>query len=144
MEEVNFGVSQKKLSELRERMKRCGVREEDLEEQFVRSGGKGGQKVNKTSTCVYLKHIPTGIEVKCQKTRSQSLNRFFARRILLEKIEERLFGKESRLWKERERRIKQKRKARKRAMKKYGKLKDDEGYESEAPQDNPGKREDNL
>lgn len=144
MDEVNFGVSQKKLSELRERMKRCGVREEDLEEKFVRSGGKGGQKVNKTSTCVYLKHIPTGIEVKCQKTRSQSLNRFFARRILLEKIEERLFGKESRLWKERERRIKQKKKARKRAMKKYGKFKDDEKYESEAPQDNPGKREDNL
>lgn len=122
MGDLDFGVSQKKLNELRERMKRCGIREEEIEEKFVRSSGKGGQKVNRTSTCVYLKHIPTGIEVKCQKTRSQALNRFFARRILVEKIEERLFGKESSVWKERERRIKQKKKARKRAMMKYGEI----------------------
>lgn len=122
MGDLDFGVSQKKLNELRERMKRCGIREEEIEEKFVCSSGKGGQKVNRTSTCVYLKHIPTGIEVKCQKTRSQALNRFFARRILVEKIEERLFGKESSVWKERERRIKQKKKARKRAMMKYGEI----------------------
>ena len=63
-----------------------GVREEDLEENFVRSSGKGGQHVNKSSTCVRLRHIPTGIEVKCMTERSQSVNRFLARRELLEKI----------------------------------------------------------
>jgi protein subunit release factor B len=63
-----------------------GIREEELEERFVRSSGKGGQHVNKTSTCVWLRHIPTGIEVKCMAERSQSLNRFLARRELLEKI----------------------------------------------------------
>ncbi|MFA5361949.1 MAG: peptide chain release factor-like protein [Candidatus Omnitrophota bacterium] len=62
------------------------IRERDLEERFVRSSGPGGQKVNKTSTCVYLKHIPTGIEVKCRESRSQLLNRYRARQILAEKI----------------------------------------------------------
>ena len=64
-----------------------GIREEDLEEKFVRSSGKGGQHVNKTSTCVWLKHLPTGVEVKCMAERSQSMNRFLARRELLERIE---------------------------------------------------------
>ncbi len=67
-------------------MEALGVRESDIEERFIRSSGKGGQHVNKTSTCVYLRHIPTGIEVKCMKDRSQSVNRFLARRELLEKI----------------------------------------------------------
>ena len=67
-------------------MEALGVREEDIEEKFIRSSGRGGQKVNKASTCVYLKHIPTGIEVKCMRERSQSLNRFLARRELVEKI----------------------------------------------------------
>ena len=68
-------------------MQNLGIREEDLEEKFIRSSGKGGQKVNKTSTCVYLKHIPTGVEVKCQQERYQTINRFLARRILANKIE---------------------------------------------------------
>jgi protein subunit release factor B len=68
-------------------MEALGVREEDIEEKFIRSSGSGGQKVNKTSTCVYLRHIPTGIEVKCMRERSQPLNRFLARRDLVEKIE---------------------------------------------------------
>ena len=68
-------------------MSLLGVREDDLEEKFVRSSGKGGQHVNKTSTCVWLKHIPTGVEVKCMAERSQSMNRFLARRELLERIE---------------------------------------------------------
>ena len=72
-----------------------GIAEPDLEEKFIRSGGKGGQKVNKTSSCVYLKHLPSGIEVKCQVEREQALNRFLARRILVEKIEERIKGRES-------------------------------------------------
>ena len=82
-----FAVSPEKNAELRRRMEALGVREEELEERFVRSSGKGGQHVNKTSTCVQLLHRPSGIEVKCMSGRSQSLNRFFARRLLLERIE---------------------------------------------------------
>jgi len=84
---LNFAVTEEKNKWLREKMEVLGIQENDLLEKFVRSSGKGGQKVNKTSTCVYLKHIPTGIEVKCMKDRSQSINRFLARRELLEKIE---------------------------------------------------------
>ncbi|HUK83376.1 MAG TPA: peptide chain release factor-like protein [Verrucomicrobiae bacterium] len=64
-----------------------GVREADIDETFVRSGGHGGQNVNKTSTCVMLRHRPTGVQVRCQATRQQGLNRFLARRLLLDKIE---------------------------------------------------------
>ncbi len=85
---LTFAVSPQKNEELRLRMEALGVREEDLEERFVRSSGKGGQHVNKTSTCVQLLHRPSGIEVQCMGARSQSLNCFFARRLLLERIEE--------------------------------------------------------
>jgi len=73
-------------------MRRLGVRPEDLVESFVRSSGPGGQKVNKTSTCVVLLHRPTGFKVKCQTERSQALNRFLARRMLLDKIERHRLG----------------------------------------------------
>jgi len=82
-----FAVSEEKNKWLRERMETLGVHEKDFEEKFIRSSGRGGQKVNKTSTCVYLRHIPTGIEVKSMRERSQSLNRFFARCELLKRIE---------------------------------------------------------
>lgn len=68
-------------------MNRLGLRETDLVEKFVRSSGPGGQHVNKTSTCVYLKHLPSGIEVKIQAGRSQALNRFLARRAIVETLE---------------------------------------------------------
>ncbi|NLE28414.1 MAG: peptide chain release factor-like protein [Phycisphaerae bacterium] len=92
---MNFGVTEQKANELRSRMSACGLRESDLIESFVRSQGPGGQKVNRSSTCVYLKHLPTGLEVKMQETRSQVLNRFYARRRMCELLELRLLGKES-------------------------------------------------
>ena len=76
-------------------MASLGMKESDIEELFILSSKKGGQKVNKTSACVYLKHRPTGIEVKCQQERSQALNRFLARRILALKIESLVLGKEA-------------------------------------------------
>ncbi len=80
-------VSQDKQTQLAARMAALGVSEADIEESFVRSGGHGGQNVNKTATCVMLLHRPTGLQVKCQATRQQGLNRFLARRLLLDKIE---------------------------------------------------------
>ena len=80
-------VSAEKETALAARMQELGVSENDFEESFVRSSGPGGQKVNKTSSCVHLSHIPTGLAVKCQRERSQTLNRHLARRLLLDKIE---------------------------------------------------------
>jgi len=71
------------------------LKESDLIEKFIRSSGPGGQNVNKVSTAVYLKHIPTGIEVKCGRERSQALNRALARRLLQQKIENMILGKRS-------------------------------------------------
>jgi len=87
-----FGVGLLKEKALREKMRQLGVREEDIAEHFIRSQGPGGQNVNKTSTCVWLKHTPSGIQVKCQEERSQALNRYLARKILLKKIESLLLG----------------------------------------------------
>ena len=92
---INFGITERKKEDLEQRMQTCGLIEKDIEEKFVHSGGAGGQKVNKTSTCVYLKHIPTGLAVKVQKSRSQGLNRFYARRQLCELLENEILGKDS-------------------------------------------------
>jgi protein subunit release factor B len=73
--------------QIQARMRKLGVSEKDIEESFVRSGGNGGQNVNKTSSCVMLTHLPTGISVKCQVSRHQGMNRAIARRILLAKLE---------------------------------------------------------
>lgn len=113
-----FPVSPVKEKELRERMGALNIREEDIEETFVRSQGRGGQNVNKVSTCVHLKHIPTGVEVKCQEERSQALNRYRARIILVKKIDEMLRGKESEERQRIERIRRQKRKRSKRAKEK--------------------------
>ncbi|HPP06096.1 MAG TPA: peptide chain release factor-like protein [Syntrophorhabdaceae bacterium] len=122
-EKMAYTVSPEKEKRLFEKMERLGIKDEDIIERFIRSGGPGGQNVNKTSTCVYLKHLPTGIEVKCQKERSQALNRYLARRILVEKIEEMLLGKESERQREIEKIRRQKRKRSKRAKEKILMLK---------------------
>lgn len=89
---IKFPVSEKKDQWLKHKMDELGIREDDIEESFIRSSGSGGQKVNKTSTCVYLKHKPTGIEVKYMKERSQALNRFLARRELVIRVERLRYG----------------------------------------------------
>lgn len=91
----DFPVTSTKKKVLFRKMQELGIREEDFEEKFIRSSRPGGQNVNKVSTCVVLRHRPTGIEVRCQKERSQALNRFLARRLLVERIERRLKGIQS-------------------------------------------------
>ena len=113
-----YSVTPEKENALNERMKELGIREEDLIEKFIRSGGHGGQNVNKVATCVYLKHVPTGTEVKYQRERSQALNRFFARRLMADKIEAQILGKESAEQQRIEKIRRQKRKRSKRAKEK--------------------------
>src|SRR3990167_6651690 len=84
-----------KLIELQARMEQLGIYEKDLIEKFILGSGSGGQKINKTASCVYLKHSPSSIEIKCQKTRSRELNRFYARRELCDKIEQQRFKEKS-------------------------------------------------
>ena len=89
----NFPVSLTKQEALAERMRRLGVSEADLEERFLRSSGPGGQRANKVSTCVVLRHRPSGVEVRCQRERLQGSNRYLARRILLDRLEAQRLGR---------------------------------------------------
>ena len=114
----SFPVSLNTEQALEKRMTQLSILESDIEEHFVRSSGPGGQKVNKTSSCVVLKHIPSGLEVKCQITRSQALNRFHARKLLCEKLESIIEGKKSAEEQKREKIRRQKRKRSKRAKEK--------------------------
>ena len=88
-------ISPDKRREAQARMQRLGIREEDLVEKFILGSGSGGQKINKTSSCVYLRHIPSGIEVKCQQDRSRELNRYLARRMLCDKYAEAILKEKS-------------------------------------------------
>lgn len=110
-------ITKEKQEKLEELMKSLMIHEEDLIEKFILGSGKGGQKMNKTSSCVYLKHIPTGIEIKCQKGRSREANRYYARKELCEKIEEILYEKASKKQQETEK-IRRQKKTRSRKQKK--------------------------
>lgn len=122
-----FPVSPRKQEELRALMQRLGVREEDVEESFTRSQGPGGQNVNKVSTCVVLRHRPSGIEVRCQQERSQALNRYLARRILLQRLETQRLGRLSAEAQRIAKLRRQKRKRSKRAKEKMLRLKKHQG-----------------
>jgi protein subunit release factor B len=96
-------------------MRSLGIREQDLQESFVTSQGKGGQNVNKVATCVVLAHAPSGLRIKCQQTRSQGMNRYFARKLLADKIEEEQRGAQSKRVQDAERIRRQKRRRSRRA-----------------------------
>lgn len=89
-------ISPEKQTALETRMATLGIVEEELTEKFILGSGSGGQKINKTHSCVYLKHHPTGIEIKCQSSRSREMNRYQARRELCDELENRVLGRQSR------------------------------------------------
>lgn len=109
-----FPVSARRERELVERMERLGIFEDDLEERFVRGSGPGGQKINKTASCVQLRHVPTGIEVRCQVERSRALNRYRARIELCDRIEASVQSQLAEAEQEREREKRRKRRPSKR------------------------------
>jgi len=116
----NFPVSETGLTKLHLRMKALGISESDFEETFIRSSGPGGQNVNKVSTCVVLKHMPTGLTVRCQRERSQALNRFLARRQIVDELERRKLGAasaaEQKVWKIRKQKARRGRRAKARML----------------------------
>ena len=107
-------VKKEKSDSLKKQMEQLNIKEEDLVEKFILGSGRGGQKIQKTHSCVYLKHIPTGIEIKCQKERSRELNRYIARKELCSKIEQLLFKEKS----EKQKKIYKLKKQKKRRLKK--------------------------
>lgn len=115
---IDFGISAAKQKELEEKLKKFNIKETDIIEKFVHSSGNGGQNLNKVATCVYLKHIPTSIEIKCQKYRTQLLNRYCARKMLAEEMEARILGEKSKKRQLIEKIRRQKRKRSKRAKEK--------------------------
>lgn len=109
-------------------MARLGIREADLLEDFVKGSGAGGQKINKTSMAVSIRHTPSGIIVRCQESRSQALNRFFARRLLCEKLERKVLGLQS---EEKQRIEKARRQKRKRSRRAKEKMRANKKHHSE-------------
>jgi protein subunit release factor B len=115
---ARFPVSSEKAAALERRLLSLGIREDDLEESFVHSGGKGGQNVNKVATCVVLVHGPSGTQIKCQKARTQGLNRYLARQLLADRIESARLGEKAQREQEAERIRRQKRRRSRRARNK--------------------------
>jgi protein subunit release factor B len=113
-----FPVSQEKILKLESRLKKLNINEDDIIENFIKGTGSGGQKINKTSSCVQIIHKNSGTEIKCQKTRSQSLNRYYARIILCDQLEEKIEGFKTKKKQEEEKLKRQKRKRHKRAKEK--------------------------
>lgn len=111
-------ITKEKWDQLRKQMEKLHILEEDLIEKFILGSGSGGQKINKTSSCVYIKHIPSGFEVKCQQERSRDSNRFFARRAICDRIEERDHKETSKIVKEREKIRRQKKRRSRRGQEK--------------------------
>ncbi len=120
---INFGISLSKQKELELKFEKFNIKEKDIIEKFIHSSGNGGQNLNKVATCVYLKYIPENIEIKCQKYRTQLLNRYAARKMLAEEIENRILGAKSKKQQEIEKIRRQKRKRSKRAKEKMLELK---------------------
>ena len=115
---INFGINSVKQQLLQEQFEKLNIKESDIIEKFIHSSGHGGQNLNKVATCVYLKHMPTLTEIKCQKHRTQLLNRYEARKMLAEAIESKILGKLSKRVREIEKIRRQKRKRNKRAKEK--------------------------
>ena len=115
-------IKPEKIKALEERIKTLKISDKDIQEKFIRSRGKGGQNVNKNSTCVYLKHLPTSLEVKYDKDRSQYINRFMAKRLLVEKLEAMITGNKTEKDKKIDKLRKQKAKRKKRSIKKNNKI----------------------
>ncbi len=111
-------ISSNKWQKLRERMTELNIEESDIQEKFILGSGHGGQKIQKTASCVYLKHIPTGMEIKCQDSRLRDQNRYFARRRLCEKIDEKINAEKSEKQQAYEKIRRQKRKRSRRAKQK--------------------------
>jgi protein subunit release factor B len=108
-------ISPEKWEKLHDRMEKFQILESDLEEHFIRGSGSGGQKINKTSSCVQLRHTVSSIEIRCQKTRSQADNRYWARKELCEQIEEKVLGEKSKKQQANEKIRRQKRRRSRRA-----------------------------
>lgn len=107
---INFGISVSKQKDIEDKFIKYNIKDCDLVEKFIHSSGNGGQNLNKVATCVYLRYIPLNIEIKCQKYRTQLLNRYAARKKLIEEIEKKLFGEQSEKQKEIEKNQKAKKK----------------------------------
>jgi len=113
-----MGPRKEKIEALEKKMADLGIRKQDIEFKFIKASGKGGQKVNKSSVAVFVKHAVTGFFVKYGKERSQHLNKFFALRLLVQKIEDKMYGKDDRELKRVAKLKKQKQRRKRRTRKK--------------------------
>lgn len=111
-------IKKENLDKLKKRMNKLEISEESLIEKFILGSGSGGQKINKTHSCVYLKHLPTGIEIKCQQDRSREINRYLARMKLCSQLEKHLLGIKQKEEKEREKIRRQKKRRSRRTKQK--------------------------